>query len=467
MKWIGTDKIKRLWFILAAVVLAACGGATGQPTPAADPATAAPTAPVARGGRLAAEGLVVPLESAALALPTGGIVAELIAAEGESVRAGDPLLRLEDAAVAAALAQAEAGLAAAEGALAAARAGAEQAAVQQRAAEADLQAAEARRALVAAGARPEELLSAERNLAAAEAGIATAAAERDAATGTSAARVSAAEAQLAAALSRLTALQDAYDTIITTCVTLPDGSEVCPLLGAPEENARAQVEAAEAAYAAAQLALEEARAGATGGERRAADAAVAVAVAQRDVAAAQLALLRAGARPETLELAEVGVAQAELGARRAATAVSEAAAAVAQAEAGVNSAQATVDAARAALERMTLPAPFDGVVAELSAEVGELVAPGAPVVMLSSDGRWAVETGDLIELDVVDLAVGQPVEVTLEALPDRTLRGTVIDIGRVPEVVRGDVVYQVRVALDDYPDLPLRWGMTAEVSAAR
>jgi hypothetical protein len=39
----------------------------------------------------------------------------------------------------------------------------------------------------------------------------------------------------------------------------------------------------------------------------------------------------------------------------------------------------------------------------------------------------------------------------------------VIDVGRVPESSRGDVVYRVRVALDDYPDLPLRWGMTAVV----
>lgn len=42
-----------------------------------------------------------------------------------------------------------------------------------------------------------------------------------------------------------------------------------------------------------------------------------------------------------------------------------------------------------------------------------------------------------------------------------------IHIGRVPEIVRGDVVYRVRIALYDYPDLPLRWGMTADVVGER
>src|SRR5690606_41464535 len=104
---------------------------------------------------------------------------------------------------------------------------------------------------------------------------------------------------------------------------------------------------------------------------------------------------------------------------------------------------------------------------ESNTGVGELVGPGAPVVRLASDAGWAVETTDLVELDVVDVTEGQEMAVTLDALPGETLRGTVVDVGRVPEASRGDVVYRVRLALDDYPDLPLRWGMTAVVAAER
>ena len=135
-----------------------------------------------------------------------------------------------------------------------------------------------------------------------------------------------------------------------------------------------------------------------------------------------------------------------------------------QAEAAVQSAAAGVEEARNALARHTLGAPFAGTVSELLPEVGELVAPGMAVAQLGGGG-WVVETTDLVELDVVHVEVGQPVEVTLDALPGETLRGAVIDVGRVPEVTLGDVTYRVRVALDDVPDdLPLRWGMTALVN---
>ena len=209
---------------------------------------------------------------------------------------------------------------------------------------------------------------------------------------------------------------------------------------------------------------DRARAGATDAERQSAGAGVAVAVAQRDLAAAQLALLNAGARPEQVRLAEIGVEQARLGLTRAEVAREQAAAAVSQAESGVQRAQAALDEAQNALNRMTLIAPFAGTIGDVLVEVGELVAPGVTVAQLADATRWTVETTDLVELDVVYLEVGQEAEVTLDALPGETLRGTVTDIGRVPELTRGDVTYPVRIALDDYPDLPLRWGMTALVS---
>jgi HlyD family secretion protein len=412
---------------------------------------------------IAAEGVLLPRDAAALAFQLGGTVAELPAAEGQTVAAGAPLIRLDATTAEAAVTQTEAALAAAEAGLAAARAGLAVAEAQQATAATALTAAEAQLALTQAGPRPEQLAAAERTVAAAAGGVAQAAAERDAALDVSDAAVRAAEAQLAAAQAQLTALQDAYDTILTTCVTLPDGSEVCPLLGAPEENARAQVAAAEANAAAAQLALDEARAGATAAEQRSAGATVGVAAAQQALAAAQRDLLLAGARPEQIQLAEIGVERARLGLTTANVAVEQAAAAVAQAEAGVRRATADATAAGNALARLTLAAPFAGTVSELLPEVGELVAPGVAVARLGGGG-WVVETTDLVELDVIHVAAGQTVEVTLDALPGETLRGTVLDVGRVPEVTLGDVTYRVRIALDDVPEgLPLRWGMTALV----
>ncbi len=186
--------------------------------------------------------------------------------------------------------------------------------------------------------------------------------------------------------------------------------------------------------------------------------------ARRDVAAAQLALLRAGPRPEQVELAEIGVAQAELGQQQAGTAAAQAEAAAARADATLQSATAARAAAQNALDRLTLTAPFAGAPAELGPEVGESVAPGGVVARFGTAEGWIVETTDLVELDAPYVRVGQEAAVTLDALPGETLRGTVTDVALVPGETRGDVVYRVRVALDDAPGLPLRWGMTAVVT---
>ncbi len=107
-----------------------------------------------------------------------------------------------------------------------------------------------------------------------------------------------------------------------------------------------------------------------------------------------------------------------MGLERATIAAREAEATLAQAESGVQSAAASVAMAQAALNKMTLSAPFAGTVAALDVEVGELVAPGIPVVRLGSSAGWVVETSDLAELDVAQLEVGQAATVTFEALPE-------------------------------------------------
>lgn len=460
-----TRRFLTIFLNAAAVVLLAIG--CSQQAPAAE---AVPTpevvAQTARSGEIAAAGQVVPLRSVSLAFQTGGTVAEVLVSEGQNVAAGEALARLDSSVLDSALAQAQAGLDAANAGLTAAEAQLALAQSQRQSAAAVELAARAQLALAQAGARPEQVAAAERSLAAAEAGVNQAAAERSQMLDVSDAAIRAAEAQLAAAESQYTALQETYDTIVTTCFDLPDGGEVCPLLGPPEENTRAQLDAARSRYEAAQLALEEAQTGATAGEQQLAGSAVTVAAAQRDLAQAQLDLVNAGARDEEIRQAEIAVDQAALGIAQADNAVAQAETGVSQAQAAVLSAEAGLRSAQVALERLTLVAPFDGTVGDMLVEVGELVAPGVPVATVADLGRWLVETNDLVELDVVMLDEGQSVEVTVDALPGEILRGVITDIGRTPELARGDVTYRVRVELDPYPDLPIRWGMSAEVLAS-
>jgi len=75
---------------------------------------------------------------------------------------------------------------------------------------------------------------------------------------------------------------------------------------------------------------------------------------------------------------------------------------------------------------------------------------------------WTVITTDVTEIDVVKLAEGQLVTVTLDAIPDVELKGEVLSIGQNYAQNQGDIVYEVTVVLTDI-NPAMRWGMTAEV----
>ncbi len=414
-------------------------------------------------GSVSAEGEVVPLSSADLSFQIGGNVAEIMVKPGDTLSAGEPIMRLDSVALENGLRQTEAGLAAAEAAheaavteLAVAESGVQRA-------QTGITAAEAQLALVKAGATEDELDAAEKSLAAAEASIVAAAGDRDASVRVSDSAVQSAQARVAAAQAELDSLQRTYDDILDSCFDLPDGTEICPLFGPVEEQTRAQLEILKSNLASAQSAEGEARAGATPAERVLANSGVGVAAAGRDQAQARLDLLLAGARDEQIQQAEVGVAQAKLGEEQAKVQVFLAEAAVTQAAAQVTKAQANVEAAQKALERMTLTAPFEGKVGDVLTEVGELVGPGLPVVRYADFGGWLVKTTDLTELDVVAVKNGLPADVRFDALPGEVVSGVVTDIATVAAVVRGDVTYEVTIALDDNGELPLRWGMTAAV----
>nr|HID13658.1 HlyD family secretion protein [Anaerolineae bacterium] len=136
---------------------------------------------------------------------------------------------------------------------------------------------------------------------------------------------------------------------------------------------------------------------------------------------------------------------------------------VASAEAAVAQAEAALEAARAALAETELRAPFAATVADVTLEVGEIVAPGLPVAIVADFSAWRVETDDLSEVDVVRVRAGQTVEVSVDALPDRNFHGRVREVALVSALKHGDVTYTVTIELDDVGDAPLRWGMKAFV----
>nr|HID12767.1 HlyD family efflux transporter periplasmic adaptor subunit [Anaerolineae bacterium] len=250
-------------------------------------------------------------------------------------------------------------------------------------------------------------------------------------SGATEAEIAAARAQVATAQAEQRAAREAHDQTMK-CYDI-GGKEVCPALGPLEEQARYRLHAADEALAAAQAQLDALLAGADD-EVRAAEAAVWAAAAQRDSAQAQLDLLKAGAKAEEIAVAEAAVAQA----------------------------QAALDAARVALERCEVRAPFASTVGAVNVRVGELVAPGQPLVTLGDLTTLRVETTDLDEIDVARVAVGQRVFITFDALPERVFAGRVTRISPMADPGAGGVNYTVIVELGE-TDPAILWGMTAFV----
>ena len=125
--------------------------------------------------------------------------------------------------------------------------------------------------------------------------------------------------------------------------------------------------------------------------------------------------------------------------------------------------EARLEAAEAGVAAFSVIAPFDGVVANLNAKLGGSINAGEPAVTVADFSQWLVQTTDLTEIDVVNLAEGQPVTVSLDAIPDAQLTGEILSIGQTFAENQGDIVYEVTILLTEaHP--AMRWGMTAAVT---
>ena len=127
----------------------------------------------------------------------------------------------------------------------------------------------------------------------------------------------------------------------------------------------------------------------------------------------------------------------------------------------LNSAKAGLEAVHATLDSLILVAPFSGMVSDVYVRPGEWAVPGAPALTLADLSQLHIETTDLNEIDMIQIAVGDPVQVSFDALPEAPLLGRVAYIASQASPGSG-VNYRVIITLDTLPE-GLRWGMSAFV----
>jgi len=129
----------------------------------------------------------------------------------------------------------------------------------------------------------------------------------------------------------------------------------------------------------------------------------------------------------TLAASERKVEQAQAQKNQAAAQLDSAQKKVAQSE-------AMVSRSRDVLSQYEAVAPLDGVVTNLPVRVGETVVPGiqnsaASTIMTIADMSIITAEVNVDETDIVSVKLDQSADVTIDAIPNRTFKGRVIEIG--------------------------------------
>lgn len=334
--------------------------------------------------------------------------------------------------------------------------------LRRRQAEADVKAAEAALAELKAGARTQEVHSA-------EAGV-----ERAEATLTDARRGLTRQQQLfKKGFVAEQVVQSAETRVALAEADLKRAREQLALVKAGSrreeiDSARARLDRVKAVLAGVKTTNEKELAGLK--------ARVELARADLNRAEEALALLKAGPRPEEVAAAQARVRQARAALAAARNGVSDVQVAdqeVVQAQAAVTRLEQLRDNVQTQLEDTIITSPITGTVIDRAIDPGELVTSG---VAAFSQGQTILTVADLSEMrvearvnevDVAKLRVGQAVDIRVDALRGKTLKGLVNRIS--PAAVRGNapqnsgiVMFDVRIVIPR-PDSALKTGMSADV----
>lgn len=141
-------------------------------------------------------------------------------------------------------------------------------------------------------------------------------------------------------------------------------------------------------------------------------------------------------------------------------------------EAGLTASRADLSLAEAALERTRVRAPFDGVVLQVLARVGETASPSPeqPLLVVGDLSQLKVRA-EVEERDVAKVAVDQGVLLKTDAYPDKEFAGKVASIAqsmRPPRLAqrgprRPNDLDMLEVVIDVAPGSPLLPGMRVDV----
>lgn len=379
-----------------------------------------------------AAGSVVSTKQAKLTFGASGTIKDILVNVGDTVKAGQPMAKLDTTNLEIALAQAQSNLNIAQLQLQQLKTGATP--EERAAAQSAYDSALAKYNQIASGPTQADIRAAEQSVASAQANLLQAQSN----LATLQAKPNPDDVKQAEI-----ALEQAKDSLYSTQINRDATCGRGP--GYQCDAANAQVMASEMSVQQAQLKLNIAKKPASPDEIAAAQKTLESAQAALDTAQAKLAQLKAGPSPADLSSAKstLDTAKANLIAKTNGPSPED----VALAEEKVKQAQASLQQAQLNLNNATISAPFDGVVASIGANVGEQIGSGTAMFTLIDPHAVRVDV-TVAETDITKISIGKPASISFDALPNQSFQGTVIAISPTATVQQGVVNYLVSISFD-------------------
>ena len=132
-------------------------------------------------------------------------------------------------------------------------------------------------------------------------------------------------------------------------------------------------------------------------------------------------------------------------------------------EAALKSAEVALEMGRRQLADTQVRSPIDGKVAVRRVDVGEMVAPGAPVATVVDLSRIKVRV-TVSETEIAKLRVGQKATLTVAAYPNERFEGKVSKVGLKADFQARS--FPVEIVVPRNPDERLKAGMIARAEVA-
>lgn len=125
-------------------------------------------------------------------------------------------------------------------------------------------------------------------------------------------------------------------------------------------------------------------------------------------------------------------------------------------------AQASIQSINAKIANSEIISPISGVITQFDAKVGQIGTPGVSLISIISKSGFEVDV-EVPETDIGKVAVDNAVDMTFDAFPNESFTGKVFYVDPAETIDQGAVNYKVKISFDK-PDPRMKSGLTSNIT---